>query len=227
MSLSQLPRSSRCIFLEQFIPDLSVIDDYEISQSLEDFAFGKDSFSMDDTAFFQDGGHPLDDDDDNDGIGGVGDTSQFSNAMDVDGTSGSAAPVEDFFVGDQAIADDYADFGAGYGGDGDEIQEDVGGDGDLDVAGCCTSTYLLDCRHENEGAPVSRGRLRSEMCGGGGSASLNLYGAGYTHCRRARQRRSWSGGVVARKRGLPQCDSHTVDTMLVSACPAAAALALH
>ena len=112
---------------------------------------------------------------------------------------------------------------AGWGGDGDEIQEDVGGDGDLDVAGCCTSTYLLDCRHENEGAPVSRGRLRSEMCRGG-SASLNLYGAGYTHCRRARQRRSWSGGVVARRRGLPQRDSHTVDTMLVSACPAAAAL---
>lgn len=83
---------------------------------------------MDDTAFFQDGGHPLDGDDDNDGIGGVGDTSQFSNAMDVDGISGSAAPIEDFFVGDQAIADDYADFGAGYGGDGDNASV-VGSDG--------------------------------------------------------------------------------------------------
>ncbi|PIL25085.1 hypothetical protein GSI_12974 [Ganoderma sinense ZZ0214-1] len=113
---------------EQFIPDLSIIDEHEISQSLEQFAFGKDSFSMDDTAFFQDGAHPLDDDDDNDGAGGFGDTSQFSAAMDVDGLSGSAAPVEDFFVGDQAITDDYADFGAGYGGDGDNASI-VGSDG--------------------------------------------------------------------------------------------------
>ncbi|KAI1793576.1 barren [Ganoderma leucocontextum] len=112
---------------EQFIPDLSIIDEHEISHSLEGFAFGKDGFSVDDTTFFQDGGHPLDDDD-HDGIGDLGDPSQFGNAMDVDGISGSAAPVEDFFAGDQAIPDDYADFGAGYGGDADNVSV-VGSDG--------------------------------------------------------------------------------------------------
>lgn len=112
--------------LGQFIPDLSVIDEQEISQSLEGFAFGKDSFSIDDTTFFQDAGHSLNDD--NDGTGDPDDASQFDNVMDIDGTSSSTGPVEDFFVGDQAIADDYAGFGAGYGGDGDNASV-VGSDG--------------------------------------------------------------------------------------------------
>ena len=46
------------------MPNVDVIDDYEISLSLEDFAFGKDSFSVDDTAFMRQATQELDDDDD-------------------------------------------------------------------------------------------------------------------------------------------------------------------
>ena len=103
--------------LEQFLPNVDVIDDYEISLSLEDFAFGKDSFSVDDTAFMRQATQELDDDDE-DGFGGDPD---LGYPMDVDGVSGSAAPVEDFFVGDQAIPEDYGDFGADYAGDADNV----------------------------------------------------------------------------------------------------------
>ncbi|EJF64153.1 barren [Dichomitus squalens LYAD-421 SS1] len=109
---------------EQFIPNLDSIEEQEISHSLEDFAFGKDSFSMDNTTFFRDGALALDDDDD-DGNDGFGDAPDIDNAMDVDGVPNSAAPVEDFFVGDQAIPEDYGDFGAEYGPDGDTTS--VGG----------------------------------------------------------------------------------------------------
>ncbi len=101
-----------------FLPDLNAIDDYEISQSLEDFAFGKDSFSIDDTAFIRDTTHAFDDDDGDD----FGNAQDFGNPMDVDEISGSAAPPEDFFVGDQAIPEDFGpDFGVEYGGDGDNV----------------------------------------------------------------------------------------------------------
>ncbi|KAI0793999.1 condensin complex subunit 2/barren [Fomes fomentarius] len=101
-----------------FLPDLNAIDDHEISQSLEDFAFGKDSFSIDDTAFIRDTTHAFEDDDGDD----FGNAQDFGNPMDVDEISGSAAPAEDFFVGDQAIPDDFGpDLGAEYGGDGDNV----------------------------------------------------------------------------------------------------------
>ncbi|KAJ8489216.1 hypothetical protein ONZ51_g3095 [Trametes cubensis] len=111
-----------------FLPDLDAIDEQEISQSLEGFAFGKDSFSADDT-FFREGTHaPVVDDDDDDGIGGFNDDPHdMGNAMDVDG--GNAAPVEDFFVGGEAIPDEYAgDYNADYGPHGDNAS--VGGSDD-------------------------------------------------------------------------------------------------
>ncbi|KAJ6624945.1 condensin complex subunit 2/barren [Mycena sp. CBHHK59/15] len=84
-----------------FLPDLSVLEDKEISHSLADFSFSKASLAFDDTTFFQDNtqhfNHDDDDDDDND----AGPTDY---AMDVD--SGTP-PVEDFFVGDDAVGDDY------------------------------------------------------------------------------------------------------------------------
>lgn len=92
---------------EHFIPDIEAIAEQEISESLEDFSFGKDNFSANDT-FFRDGTHAADhgDDDDDDGIGGFNDGPQdFGNPMDVDGDS-SVAPVEDFFVGGEAVPDD-------------------------------------------------------------------------------------------------------------------------
>ncbi|KAI9066950.1 barren [Trametes sanguinea] len=115
---------------EHFLPDIEAIDEQEISHSLEDFAFGKDSFSVDD-AFLQDSNQaPELDDDDDDGPGGFDDDVQdFGNPMDVDGGSGSAAPVEDFFVGGEAVPDDYAgDYVPDYGGGGDS--ESVGGSED-------------------------------------------------------------------------------------------------
>ncbi|KAI0741530.1 barren [Daedaleopsis nitida] len=102
-----------------FLPSVDAIDDYEISHSLEGFAFGKDTFSMDEATLFRERTYALDDDgdDDNDGFGDVPD---FGNPMDVDGFASSAAPVEDFFVGDHAVPDDYAaDFGEEYTGNGD------------------------------------------------------------------------------------------------------------
>ncbi|KAI0766563.1 barren [Trametes elegans] len=104
---------------EQFLPDIDALDDQEISQSLEDFSFGRDSFSADDT-FFRDGTHApeLDDDDDDDNV--FNDMHDPANPMDVDGGSGSAAPVEDFFVGEQAVPDDYAgEYAGDYGAAGD------------------------------------------------------------------------------------------------------------
>ncbi|RDX48261.1 barren [Lentinus brumalis] len=103
---------------ENFLSNLDAIDEREISHSLEGFAFGKDSFSIDASAFFRDSQHAQgdDDDDDNDGFGDVQD---FGNPMDIDGISPSAAG-EDFFIGDQAVPDEFnGDFGADFGGDGD------------------------------------------------------------------------------------------------------------
>ncbi|KAI0820368.1 barren [Trametes gibbosa] len=115
---------------EHFIPDIEAIDERDISETLEDFAFGKDNFSADDT-FFRHGTHALDhgDDDDDDGIGGFNDDPQhFGNPMDVDAGSGSVALVEDFFVGGDAVPDDFAaDFVPEYGA-GDDNASTGGSD---------------------------------------------------------------------------------------------------
>ncbi|KAI0644168.1 condensin complex subunit 2/barren [Trametes meyenii] len=115
---------------EHFLPDIEAVDEQEISQSLEDFAFGKDSFSADDT-FFRDGTQAPVFDDDDDGIGGFNDDlNDFGNPMDVDGGSGSVAPVEDFFVGGNAVPDEFnADYNQGYGGGGGD-NVSVGGSDD-------------------------------------------------------------------------------------------------
>lgn len=102
-------------YIGEFLPDLGVLDDKEISHSLAEFSFSKDTFVFDDTTFFQDNTHTGNDDDDDDDVGGdQGDGG--GDHMDVDN---NGAPVEDFFVGDQAVGDDYGeDMGMG-GGDGD------------------------------------------------------------------------------------------------------------
>lgn len=102
--------------VEQFLPDLDDLENKAISHSLEGFAFAKNAFSFDTTAFFQDdplgleadNGH----DDDDDGFPGNDDYQDMPAPMDVDG---AGPPVEDFFVGDQAVGDEYAadDFGGG------------------------------------------------------------------------------------------------------------------
>ncbi|OSX64218.1 hypothetical protein POSPLADRAFT_1179866 [Postia placenta MAD-698-R-SB12] len=93
---------------KQFLPSLEILNEKAISHSLEGFSFSKDTFSFDDTTFFRDDPpivHNVDDDDDpepfddNDAIVDV-------QLMDMDGDA-NAPPVEDFFVGDQAVGDDY------------------------------------------------------------------------------------------------------------------------
>jgi condensin complex subunit 2 len=106
---------------EEFLPDLTVLDDKAISHSLASFSFSKDAFAFDETTFFRDDtGHHLDDDDDNDpGMADAGVGGEFS--MDVDG---GEPPVEDFFVGEQAVGDDFG------GGLGDDMGQDDFGDGE-------------------------------------------------------------------------------------------------
>ncbi|KAH9940947.1 barren [Epithele typhae] len=101
----------------QFMPNLDELDDWEISESLEDFAFGKDSFSHDDTLFTQ-SSQPIHDDDDDDDQGGFNQYAGFGDVMEVDGPSSSTAPAEDFFVGDQAVPNDF-EFAPDYGAEGD------------------------------------------------------------------------------------------------------------
>jgi condensin complex subunit 2 len=78
----------------------------EITPSLADFSFSA-AGAVDDTTFFQDNTHHFDnDDDDDDDNAGPADYS-----MNVDE---NAPPAEDFFVGDEAVNEDY---GGDFGGD--------------------------------------------------------------------------------------------------------------
>ncbi|KAF8075066.1 condensin complex subunit 2/barren [Lyophyllum atratum] len=96
---------------KEFLPDLAALDDKAISHSLAGFAFSKNAFSIDETTFFQDNTrHDLDDDDDDGNDAGMG-----GDGMDVD-TGGP----EDFFVGADAVHEDYGGDmmgGDDYGGD--------------------------------------------------------------------------------------------------------------
>ena len=88
---------------------MDALDDKAICHSLEGFSFSKDSFSFDDTTFLRDqtpafGG--IDDDDDDGGPFGGDDAPDMGAPMEMEGDP-NGPPVEDFFVGEQAIADDY------------------------------------------------------------------------------------------------------------------------
>ncbi|KAF8889366.1 condensin complex subunit 2/barren [Infundibulicybe gibba] len=87
----------------EFLPDLSALEDKAISHSLAGFAFSKDSFVPDDATFFQDDTHrdAHDDDDDDD-----------SGPVDLGGTD-----VQDFFVGADAVQEDYGVGADDYAGD--------------------------------------------------------------------------------------------------------------
>ena len=93
---------------EEFLPDLVVLEDKAISHSLSEFSFSKDAFVFDD-ATFRDDTRFLDDDESN-----ADDNGGFELNLDV----GGEAP-EDFFVGADAVGDDYeGGMGGGdYGGD--------------------------------------------------------------------------------------------------------------
>ena len=97
--ISQFPYT-----LGDFLPDLDVLDSKAISHSLESFSFSKDPFSFDNTILFRDNTpHPADDndDDDDEDFGGPpGDAGMEIN-------DASPPPEQDFFVGDQAVGDDF------------------------------------------------------------------------------------------------------------------------
>ncbi|KAF5373258.1 hypothetical protein D9615_007456 [Tricholomella constricta] len=108
---------------KEFLPDLTTLEDKAISHSLAGFAFSKDAFSFDETTFFPDNTrHDIDDDDDNDTSTGGGDH------MDVDN---GGPPVEDFFVGADAVNEE-------YGGDmmgGDDYAGDNNSNGSVGPSG--------------------------------------------------------------------------------------------
>ncbi|KAL4246253.1 Condensin complex subunit 2 [Abortiporus biennis] len=120
---------------QQFLPDLDVLDEKAITHSLEGFSFTKDAFAFDETTLFRD--DPTaddgdgDDDDENQPFADDGFPDDTGGApMDVDGPS----PEEDFFVGDQAVGDDYVPDDAvspsGFGGGEDgSMGPDGGGAG--------------------------------------------------------------------------------------------------
>ncbi|KAJ7050519.1 condensin complex subunit 2/barren [Mycena amicta] len=108
-----------------FIPDLSVLDDKEISHSLADFSFSK-PFVPEDTTLFQDNTQhfdPIDEDDD--------DVGPADNRMDVDGEG--PPPVEDFFTADDGPHDDFGgdmmggdDFGGEHASNGSGLSAEHG-----------------------------------------------------------------------------------------------------
>ena len=108
-TIEPLSSTSDDIFLlEEFLPDIAVLEDKAISHSLSEFSFSKDAFVFDD-ATFQDDTRFVDDDESN-----ADDNGGFELNLDV----GGGAP-EDFFVGADAVGDDYeGGMGGGdYGGD--------------------------------------------------------------------------------------------------------------
>ena len=89
---------------EEFLPDIAVLEDRAISHSLSEFSFSKDAFVFED-ATFQDDTRFVDDDE--------------SNADNNGGFELNLEAPEDFFVGADAVGDDYeGGMGGGdYGGD--------------------------------------------------------------------------------------------------------------
>jgi condensin complex subunit 2 len=128
---------SRCYFLTdahklmswipgQFLPDLAIVEEKEIAPSLADFSFMSGAGSGgDETTFFQGNTQHFDNDDDDDNDAGPGNYS-----MNVDADAPSA---EDFFVGDEAVNEDYVgDFMGGdeHGGsNGSGLASERGADG--------------------------------------------------------------------------------------------------
>lgn len=107
--------------LETFLPDLTVLEDKAISHSLEDFSFSKGTATYDDDTFYLDNTrNELDDDDDDDNDG-------QAPELNMD-TGDDPQPVEDFFVGDEAIAENYGG-GMGDYGDDDHSNGSVSGGG--------------------------------------------------------------------------------------------------
>jgi len=97
---------------------LEVLDRKAISHSLENFSFSRDTWALDEAAFFRDD-TPLVQDD------GSGEVDGFGPAINGDPADPdhSALPEEDFFMGDQAVGDDFGGDDFSPAGDGREDGE--------------------------------------------------------------------------------------------------------
>ena len=119
--MNQYHRRLTSFFLsEEFLPDIAVLEDRAISHSLSEFSFSKDAFVFEDVTF-QDDTRFVDDDE--------------SNADNNGGFELNLEAPEDFFVGADAVGDDYeGGMGGGdYGGDNNSNGsvgpvDDAGGD---------------------------------------------------------------------------------------------------
>lgn len=118
----------------QFLPDLSTIEDKEITPSLAGFEFSGNSFSFLNAPFLSTVVEDNDDDDDDD------DTGVPTFDMGGDNFGDDAAPVEDFFSGPDAVNDD---FGGGMGGDDYIGSSDLAGpSGEVEGEGSATGPYV-------------------------------------------------------------------------------------
>ncbi|KAH9479636.1 Condensin complex subunit 2 [Psilocybe cubensis] len=109
---------------KHFLPDLSVLEDKAISHSLSEFAFAKGPINLNDMTYLNNA--VLDNDDD--------DESNDQNfGTNMDGVGGNEPPVEDFFIGADAVNDDFGgDMGDDYGGDNGSNNGSVGPIGDAE-----------------------------------------------------------------------------------------------
>lgn len=98
--------SSLNFLTEEFIPSLEILDDKAISHSLKGFSFQKDAFSFDDVTFLN---TTTFENDAQDSDSEAGDVSGNIEDLPVDsgGDPAGGEQVEDFFVGDQAVQDEY------------------------------------------------------------------------------------------------------------------------
>jgi condensin complex subunit 2 len=118
--------SEEIFYQRSFLPDTAVLEGLAISHSLSEFSFSKDVFALEDVTF-QDDMRFVDDDESN-----ADDNGGFELNLDA----GGEAP-EDFFVGVDAVGDDYESGmgGGNYGGDnnsnGSTGPVDDGGGGHL------------------------------------------------------------------------------------------------
>ena len=122
--------------VETFLPDLSILDSQTISASLHDFSFSKDAFTFDHTTFsFADDPVAAGDDDDNHEADGFGNSAVDADGdaymqPGPDGTDDAEPATEDFFIGDQAVADDYV---PDYASPNSHEEGDSQGDGEHDA----------------------------------------------------------------------------------------------
>lgn len=105
------------------MPDLSVLEGKEITHSLAEFAFAKGPINLNDITYLNNVRLDNDDDDENN-------DEIFGTNMDAGADEPS---VEDFFVGADAINDDYGG-GDEYGGENGSNNGSVGPIGDVEQA---------------------------------------------------------------------------------------------